>query len=79
MTKINQLLLWIKQELNKMHFFTLIGYLFLSFWVIFIDSDITGSYLDILFKLIFEITGILAVIELLKRLFPNVTFEDQNN
>lgn len=79
MNRINQFLLWLKQELNRMRFFTLLGYLLLAVWIVFVDADITGTFFDVLFKLFFEMTGILAIVEVLKRVFPNFTWDDKND
>ena len=79
MNRINQFLFWLKQELNRMRFFTLLGYLLLAVWVVFVDADLTGTFFDVLFKLFFEMTGILAIVEVLKRVFPNFTWDDKKD
>ena len=75
MSNINTILKWLKNEFDQMSFFILILYLLLAFWVVFIDTEITDGFLDLLIKLFFEMTGILAIVELLKRLFPNFNWE----
>lgn len=77
MSRINTILKWLKDEFNQMSFFMLILYLLLAFWVVFIDAEVIGSFLDLLIKLFFEMTGVLAIVELLKRLFPNFNWEKE--
>ena len=62
-----------------MSFYMLLVYLFLAFWVVFIDAVITNSFLDYPIKLFFELSGVYAVIELLKRLFPNIQWEGKKD
>lgn len=77
MGKLSDILKWLREEFDQMSFYTLILYLLLAFWVVFIETDITGSFLDLLINLFFEMTGVLAVVELLKRLFPNFNWENK--
>lgn len=77
MGKLSDILKWLREEFDQMSFYTLILYLLLAFWVVFIETVITGSFLDLLINLFFEMTGVLAVVELLKRLFPNFNWENK--
>ena len=77
MSSFNKVLKWLKNEFDQMSFFILILYLLLAFWIVFVETIITGSFLDLLIKLFFETTGILAIVELLKRLFPNFNWENK--
>lgn len=77
MSSINKVIKWLKDEFDQMSFFILILYLLLAFWVVFIDSEITRGFLGLFINLFFEMTGILAVVELLKRLFPNFNWENK--
>ena len=77
MSNVNKVLKWLKDEFDRMSFFILVFYLLLAFWIVFIDTVITGSFLDLLIKLFFEMTGVLAIAELLKRLFPNFNWENK--
>lgn len=76
MSSINNVLKWLKKEFHQMSFYVLLCYLFLAFWVVFIEVSIQGL-IGLLTKLFFEMTGILAIVELLKRLFPNINWEDK--
>lgn len=77
MSSVNKVLKWLKDEFDRMSFFILVLYLLLAFWIVFIDTVITASFLDLLIKLFFEMTGVLAIAELLKRLFPNFNWENK--
>ena len=77
MSNVNKVLKWLKDEFDRMSFFILVLYLLLAFWIVFIDTVITASFLDLLIKLFFEMTGVLAIVELLKRLFPNFNWENK--
>lgn len=77
MSNVNKVLKWLKDEFDRMSFFILVLYLLLAFWIVFIDTVITASFLDLLIKLFFEMTGVLAIAELLKRLFPNFNWENK--
>ena len=77
MSRINTILKWLKDEFDQMSFFMLILYLLLAFWVVFIDTTFTGSFAALLINLFFEMTGVLAIAELLKRLFPNFNWENK--
>lgn len=77
MSSINTILKWLKDEFDRMSFFMLILYLLLAFWVVFIDTTFTGSFAALLINLFFEMTGVLAIAELLKRLFPNFNWENK--
>ena len=77
MYSFNKVLKWLKDEFDQMSFFILILYHLLAFWIVFIETIITGSFLDLLIKLFFEMTGVLAIVELLKRLFPNFNWENK--
>lgn len=75
MVKLNRFLTWLKKEFDQMSFYTLMGYLFVASWIVFIEAEITNSFFDVFINLFFEMTGILALIELLKRLFPNFDWD----
>jgi len=75
MVKLNRILTWLKKEFDQMSFYSLMGYLFVAFYVVFIETEITNSFFDALINVFFEMTGILALIELLKRLFPNFDWD----
>lgn len=77
MSSINKVLKWLKDEFNQMSFFVLILYLLLAFWVVFIDAEVTRGFLGLFINLFFEMTGILAIVELLQRLFPNFNWENK--
>ena len=77
MSSINKVLKWLKDEFDQMSFFMLLLYLLLAFWVVFIDTTFKGSFVALLISLFFEMTGVLAIAELLKRLFPNFNWENE--
>ena len=77
MSSINKIIKWLKDEFDQMSFFILILYLLLAFWVVFIDTEVTRGFLGLFINLFFEMTGILAIAELLKRLFPNFNWENK--
>jgi|GEM_PF-3292863 hypothetical protein len=76
MSKFNKVLKWLRKEFDQMSFSFLLVYLFLAFWVVFVDAAITQSFFDLVIRVFFEMTGILAVVEMLKRLFPHFKWED---
>ncbi len=78
MLVFKKLLKWLKAEFNQMHFLILFGYLCLAFWVVFLDDEITQTAYGFLLKLFFEMTGILGIGELLKRLFPQFDWEKKD-
>ena len=77
MSSINKVLKWLKDEFDQMSFFILILYLLLAFWIVFIDAEVIKGFLGLFINLFFEMTGILAIAELLKRLFPNFNWENK--
>ena len=77
MSNINKVLKWFKDEFDQMSFFILILYLLLAFWIVFIDAEVIKGFLGLFINLFFEMTGILAIVELLKRLFPNFNRENK--
>jgi hypothetical protein len=45
--------------------------------MVFIDTEVTIGFLGLFINLFFEMTGILAIVELLQRLFPNFNWENK--
>lgn len=77
MSNIKKVIKWLKDEFDQMSFFILILYLLLAFWVVFIDTEITRGFLGLSINIFFEMTGIFAIAELLKRLFPHFNWDNK--